>query len=330
MVVQRKEIFALKRNLDLYLKCYADFGYQTISKTEHYSEYEVVMEHCGEPLSTQQHEHLRQIEHSLRFVEVLERKRRGFRQLFVNLLFHVLLLCVQSVIFMQMSFDATHPKTMLGVGILLLQIILVLGICMELRSAFRWTASQRRYKQNALRLPVRENVENEEKVYCISVLFTRGNGKISDLIYYTTGRRYTHSAIGLGMDTDTFYSFDYRGFRIEHPAHRKLCKGKKDSLCYQLRVSENEYKEIQNTIEKCIFQKDSLCYNLAGAICSILHIYSPFKKHGQYFCSEFVSELLLTVCDIKLHRSPRMYFPNNLAKALCCQSNLYRVLVNEI
>ena len=38
----------------------------------------------------------------------------------------------------------------------------------------------------------------DEDAYYISVLFTRGIGLVSDLIYYTTGRQYTHSAIGLG------------------------------------------------------------------------------------------------------------------------------------
>lgn len=106
------------------------------------------------------------------------------------------------------------------------------------------------------------SVTETEEPYYISVLFTSGLGKVSTLIYWLTGRQYTHASIGLGKQTECFYSFDFRGFRTEHPSHRKLRNGKMDSF--------------------------------------------------------------------QLKKSARMYHPNNLAKTLSQQKNLYLVLVNEV
>ena len=62
----------------------------------------------------------------------------------------------------------------------------------------------------------------------------------------------------------------------------------------------------------------------------VLHIYLPVKQKKRYFCSEFVSEQLREISSLKLKKVPGMYLPNNLAKELIFQKNLYRVLVNEV
>ena len=49
-----------------------------------------------------------------------------------------------------------------------------------------------------------------------------------------------------------------------------------------------------------------------------------------YFCSEFVSEQLQQLNSFHLKKAARMYVPNNLAKVLSRQPNLYRVLIDEV
>jgi superfamily II helicase len=174
------------------------------------------------------------------------------------------------------------------------------------------------------------NVIQPEQSAILSVLFTRGHDRISELIYWTSGRQYTHASLGLGRQTDCFYSFDYRGFREEHPAHRKILNGQRESLCYQFYVTEEEYTQVENLLNEYKERIEAYRYNTIGAIFSVLRIYLPIKRADRYFCSEFVSEQLKKHSSFRLKRTANMYLPTNLAKVLATQDNLYRILVNEI
>lgn len=80
----------------------------------------------------------------------------------------------------------------------------------------------------------------------------------------------------------------------------------------------------------CLREKEKFGYNFTGTIFCILHIYLPFKRRYDYFCSEFVSEQLQQLNSFHLKKAARMYVPNNLAKVLSRQPNLYRVLIDEV
>jgi hypothetical protein len=95
-------------------------------------------------------------------------------------------------------------------------------------------------------------------------------------------------------------------------------------------VTESEYRQLETAIESYKSQKQRSHYNLVGTVFCILRIYIPFKRKEDYFCSEFVSEQLKKMDSFKLKKEARMYHPTNLAKVLCRQPNLYRVLVNEV
>lgn len=49
-----------------------------------------------------------------------------------------------------------------------------------------------------------------------------------------------------------------------------------------------------------------------------VNFFAIFSKKV-YFCSEFVSEQLRNMKSLHLKQASNMYFPNNLAKALCQQ-----------
>jgi hypothetical protein len=164
----------------------------------------------------------------------------------------------------------------------------------------------------------------------VSVLFTRGYDLAARIIFLLTGRCYTHASLGLGEQTDTFYSFNVKGFREEHPAHRQLKNGKKDSLCYQFRVSREEFEQMEHEVRRHVEQKADSCYNYFGVACSTVRIHCRFKKKSSYFCSEFVSEKLKKLKSFRLKRAAQMYMPADLARELAQQKNLYRVLVDEI
>lgn len=325
----RKTALVSKKHLQFYKECYGKFGYRTVSQEKKGFQYILTIECSSEPLNPIQKAQLQQMEGKLRMIEVIDRKKHGFKSLFFNLLVHAMIFFIQAVIFSHLHLDAAHPQEMLCVGIVILQAILIFGLATKLLELCRWNSTQQKLKQEAVAEKQIMTLK-EEDTYYISVLFTRGVGLVSDLIYYTTGRQYTHSAIGLGKDTDTFYSFNFKGFRTEHPAHRRLRKGRKNSLCYQFQVSEKEYRHMESIITDCLKEKEKFGYNLLGTIFCVLHIYLPFKHRYDYFCSEFVSEQLQQLNGFHLKKAARMYVPNNLAKVLSRQPNLCRVLIDEV
>ena len=332
--MERKEIIVLGKERGFYKVCYRQLGYDSISEEKRGRHYALTLERAqAKSLSGQQKAQMKRMEEKLRVVEIIGRKKQGYHRLFFNLLIHISIFCFQAVIFSAMKLQTAHPQIMIQAGVLLLQILLLAGLGMKIKELFGWNLIQKQLKQEAVNIGktvVADEAREEKKEYFISTLFTRGIGFSSNLIYYTTGRQYTHAAIGLGTDRETFYSFNFKGFKTEHPSHRRLRKGKKNSLYYLFRVSEEEYRQLEEMIAACQREKEKYKYNLAGTIFCVLHIYLPFKRRYDYFCSEFVSEQLRQMKSFRLKKSSRMYLPNHLAKILSRQPNLCQVRVNEL
>jgi len=326
----KKEVIVSKSEMEFYRKCYAEFGYEVEEehKNPFHADYTMTLRHTGEELGEDRREELRRMEGKLRLVEIIAQKKSGFFGLFFNLLFQGALFCVQSLLFSDLHFQDAHPGAMIRAGVVVIQAILLFGVFIKIYEWVRWDAAQRAVKRDVLSPAAVP--EKKEKEYYISVLFTRGTGFTSSLLYWVTGRQYTHASIGLGTQTDCFYSFNFRGFRTEHPSHRRLPGGRKDSLCCQFTVTEEEYRNLEQVIERCLQEQEEFHYNTLGTVFCILRIYLPVKQKKVYFCSEFVSEQLRNMKSFHLKQAANMYFPNNLAKALCQQENLYRVMVNEV
>lgn len=267
------------------------------------------------------------MEQKLRLIELTDRKRVGFLTLFINLAAHVALFCIQGAILYSLHMDDAHPRIMLQIGVILFLLFLAAGLGFKLKEWFGWNKTIRELEAYLYDPPAEPK---DDKPCVLSVLLTRNHGPVSNLIYWCTGRQFTHAALGLGEQTEVFYSFGFHGFREEHPGHRKIHSRHKESLCYQFRITEEEYQQVQRNIE--VYQKQAAAtrYNLLGAILSPLKIYRPLKPERTYFCSEFVSEQLRSLPSFHLKMRPNMYLPTYLAKALIQQDNLLNVKVNEV
>lgn len=330
---QRKEILASKSLIPFYKECYEKYGYRVEAewRNKYHLSYTLVLHRLDDTAMTkEQKEQLCQMESRLGLVEVIAQKKRRFLALFFNLFGHAAIFSLQAALFAWLSLSAAHPAAMLQAGILAMQVILLCGFGVKLWECLRWNGIQRALKREILAMEAEAASPPEENVRYVSVLFTRGTGIVAALIYWLTGRQYTHVSLGLGIQTECFYSFRFKGFCAEHPSHRKLRHGKKDSLCYQFRVTVQDYDRLETTIRQYQQEKEQRRYNLAGTFFCTLHIYMPLKNKDHYFCSEFVSEQLQKMEGFRLRKSARMYLPTSLAKALSQQSNLYRVLVNKV
>ncbi|WP_315108908.1 hypothetical protein [Clostridium intestinale] len=157
-------------------------------------------------------------------------------------------------------------------------------------------------------------MEMSKKTKIITVLLTRRHDRISNIIYWISGRGYTHASISIDNEQEIFYSFNFKGLCIEHFSQKDTYKRKSKSVCYHLEVSEATYNEIHFKISEFIDQRVKYKYSRIGLILCILRI--PHKIKNRYFCSQFVAELLSISDEIHIKRRTSLYLPNQFVDEL--------------
>lgn len=319
-----KEILTKKKYISFYKECYEKLGYQFLESEKIDNNY-VVRFRKAHQIDWKLEEN---VEKKLRILEVYYRKKYRYGQLCFHLLLHVFLFLLQGFVLYQLHLEKSHPKIMLEVGCGVFFLILFICFMIKMIEIFRWNRTITRLKNSLFDFDIKKPIE--EFSNHIAVLFTRNHSFISNLIYFFSGREFTHASIGFGDCLEEFYSFDYRGFRSEHPSHRSISKNSRQSVCYLIRVSDRDYIQLKNTISEMKKEKNTYRYNYIGVLFSTFHIYMPIKTKKVYFCSEFVSEELIKMDSIHLKRKANMYLPTNLAKSLILNENLEKVLVNII
>lgn len=151
--------------------------------------------------------------------------------------------------------------------------------------------------------------ETENKRY-VSILLTELNDGFSIVFKTLCNNIYTHSSIGIDDYPGQFFSFNMkRGFCIE-----TLAKKKKDAACmlYRIEVSEESYQYVKAYIETLIVDSSMYKYSYVGILLCLLHI--PHHIQNQYFCSQFVAELLRDSGAMVPRKKPSVYLPKHFAK----------------
>ncbi|MBQ8518096.1 MAG: hypothetical protein IJ455_00635 [Agathobacter sp.] len=164
------------------------------------------------------------------------------------------------------------------------------------------------------------------KNYTISVLLTKQEDWISKIIYYITGRGFTHASIGFDENDEVFYSFNIKGFRRELPKKHK--DAITQSLCFKLNVSQEEYEKVVDLIYEFQEKRKSWKYSTMGVVLCLLRI--PHKRKWHYFCSQFVAEILekANIAEVSKHAS--LCLPNNLVDILNSRRAMDAVVLNPI
>lgn len=165
-----------------------------------------------------------------------------------------------------------------------------------------------------------------ENKYTLSVLFVNYEDFWSKVVYYILGRGYGHAAIGVDEEEETYYSFNFKGFRREKPRKHEDIISK--SVCYKLNVSKEEYDKVVQMIDEFQQRRFEWKYNLAGLLLSIFHIKRQKKDH--YFCSEFVAEMLERAKVTEFEKNVAHYLPNRLEQEIQKLKNLEEIILNPM
>jgi len=156
----------------------------------------------------------------------------------------------------------------------------------------------------------------------IYILLTKSDTLLSRLVHTFTGDTYTHAAISFDDGLRVLYSSSRKNGRTMFPAGpcREFLKGhyymRRNKLIpcavYELQVSEEAFEKAKDEVDRIISDAPRYHFNIIGLICCSLNI--PYKRKHYYFCSQFVSEILLRSKAIELPKVPCLMKPSDYTK----------------
>lgn len=162
----------------------------------------------------------------------------------------------------------------------------------------------------------------------IYILLTKSDTWVSHLIGRVTNDTYTHASISFESGLQPLYSFSRKFVHLPLPAGLRmepLDQGfykKYDTIpcaLYELNVPDRVYYEAKTEVERMMQDAGHCPYNLIGLFLCQMQI--PFHRENQYFCSEFVSEVLTRSRALPMPKVPSLMRPNDYThlKQLVCR-----------
>ena len=173
---------------------------------------------------------------------------------------------------------------------------------------------------------------NKKYIYLV---FTRTGTWLSRLISLFSDIKYPHASLSFDDEFTKMYSFGRKnpnnpisgGFAIEN-----LFDGvfKKHSNCkcmiFKVKISEEQYDSLKKYVSEFSKEKDKYRYNFLG-LCGV-PFNMPLKRKNYYFCSQFISEVLMKSNVLQLQKSPELTRTDDLY-TIKNRELLYEGFVNE-
>lgn len=134
----------------------------------------------------------------------------------------------------------------------------------------------------------------------IYLVFSKTGTWLSKLIYIFSHIKYPHSSISFDASFTKMYSFGrinpanpFLGGFVEENLHEGIYRKFSDSECliYRVKVNKEQYISLKKQVDYFIFEKDKYKYNFLGLLGIVLN--KAVKRKYCYFCSQFVSEILI-------------------------------------
>ena len=149
----------------------------------------------------------------------------------------------------------------------------------------------------------------QKKIY---ILLTKQTDIGSRIFTILSGSKYLHASIGF-EERGTFYSFNAkRGFCIEQPSIKRQYV---PCMLYSLNVNDEVFSDIETRISG--FRDSGKRYGFShfGMFLAIFRmpLKIPFLFDDSYFCTMFVSELIIKSGAAKLKYKPYRYLPRHFS-----------------
>jgi len=158
-----------------------------------------------------------------------------------------------------------------------------------------------------------------EKKHTIYILLTHSGSIFSKAINAYTRDPYTHVSLAFDGRLKDIYSFGrlkpynpiIGGF-VKEDIEFGTCKRFPRTKCalYSLKITDEQYNSLIKELDRFTSQSNKYSYNLLGVFSAIFHY--PVNREYSYFCSQFVSELLLKSGVAITNKQPGLTSPMDI------------------
>lgn len=156
-------------------------------------------------------------------------------------------------------------------------------------------------------------MESKKTIY---ILLSHSGSMFSKAINLCTREPYTHVSIALDEELKEMYSFGrinpynpiIGGFvkeDIVNGTYRRFPNTR--CALYSLDINENQYNRLKYELDKFKLESKKYGYNLLGVLSAALNF--PLHRRYSYFCSQFVSEVLLNSGIKIIDKNPSLTSP---------------------
>lgn len=153
----------------------------------------------------------------------------------------------------------------------------------------------------------------------IYLIFSKTGTWLSRALHLLGNMKYPHSSLSLDDSFSRMYSFGrvnpnnpFSGGFVVESFNDGLFKKYTNSQCliYRVKITKEQYEKLEADINKFLENKDKYRYNFLGLFLAAIH--RPIKRRNHYFCSQFVSEVLISSSVYKCDKSPELVSPKDL------------------
>ena len=167
----------------------------------------------------------------------------------------------------------------------------------------------------------------EKETRIITVLLTKYSDPFSKWISFV-GKGYSHASLSIDESEEIFYSFNRKGFVTEKVKKYRPRTREEDSVCIRMQVPLKTYDNIKEQVDDFILHKKDYKYSLLGVFLCIAHI--PYKTKNKYFCTQFVTEVLLKAGAVDLDKKETLFLPSELLSSMKCRYSTLQFVYNVI
>lgn len=157
---------------------------------------------------------------------------------------------------------------------------------------------------------------NKKNIYLV---FSNTGTILAKCINYYTKDKYVHVSLSFDESLKKMYSFGrifpsnpFIGGLVEENLKDGVYKKFQNSQCiiYKIEVNEEQYLSLKEELEKFLQDQKKYKYSLLGLIGVMIN--KPIKRSNRYFCSEFISHLLIKSNIYESDKSPGLTKPSDL------------------
>lgn len=169
----------------------------------------------------------------------------------------------------------------------------------------------------------------------IYLVFSKTGTWLCRLINRITGIKYVHSSISFDETLAEMYSFGrtnpnnpFSGGLVKESLYEGVFKkfGDGECLVYRVKVTEEQFDSIQNEIERFFLEQSKYSYNLIGLVGVLIN--RPINRKYSYFCSQFVSEVLMKSNVYETDKVPALVKTTDLL-SIGNKEQVYEGIINQ-